>query len=589
MFTSCDALLASLEPPDSPAEPECGLPDTIPEWVLLELREPHACPCCTEPSAAPADEPPVTAAPTDDTPWATPGVTGLGPIAAGPLPPPSPEVAALVRALAGVTAMTPAQVDGAQALSDAQALLEVEQQLRIHDLGRLADVHARGLIELVGARSITAWARRHRPDGDSGDAVLATRLRHTPVLDQAVQDGRLTLQAARKVTAALRTCGPHLNRADGRIDGQPGDLVLNAVIGNVATLICRDLQGLHDDDPRLEVILARARALLALEGTHATRLEAAVLWLAETVTPRSLTRALDQIVVSVLPSLLEDRYEKGRQRRGITLTELPDGQGWHLSGDLDLECGERLWVVLRAAAAHDARNPRDTAAWNDAREAGATTSDDVFGPLGDKLDADGVLPQGLPRGRRARLHDALSLVLARYLAADPAVLAGTVGKTPVQIHVTVPEATLTSQPGAAPATADSGQVLPRRLVHRWWGDSSITSYVLSLGGKALRTIHTGRTLSAIERRALSIEGGGQCAGDGCCASPPDPLTVLRPHHIHGYAEDQITSLEDTLAICDSLHHDLHTGKRTVRLRDGRWLDETGFVDPPAVHQPPPPF
>ncbi len=584
MFMTYDALLASLEPADSPAEPECGLPDTIPDWVLGEPREPHECPCCTEP-----DDPPATSAPDADLPWAAPGVTGLGPVAAGPLPPPSPEIAALVRALAAVTAITPARIDGPQALSDAQALLEVEQQLRIHDLTRLADVQARGLVELTGARSVSSWARRHRPDGDPGDAVLASRLRHAPALNQAVQDGRLTLQAARKVTAALRTCGPHLDHNDGLIDGQPGDLVLNAVIGNVATLICRDLQGLHDDDPRLEPILDRARALLALEGSQATRLEAAVLWLAETVTPRALASTLDQIVVSVLPSLLEDRYEKGRQRRGISLTELPDGQGWHLCGDLDLECGERLWTVLRAAAAHDARNPRDTAAWNDARAAGATTSDDVFGPLGDKLDADGVLPQGLPRGRRGRLHDALSLVLERYLAVDPAVLAGMVSKTPVQIHVTVPEATLTSAPGAAPATADSGRVLPRSLVRRWWCDSSITSYVLSLGGKALRTIHTGRTLSAIERRALSIEGGGQCAGDGCCASPPDPLVVLRPHHVHGYAEDQITSLEDTLAICDSLHHDLHTGKRTVRLRDGRWLNESGFVDPPLLHLQPPPF
>ena len=133
---------------------------------------------------------------------------------------------------------------------------------------------------------------------------------------------------------------------------------------------------------------------------------------------------------------------------GLCITELPDGQGWHLCGDLDLECGERLWTVLRAAAAHDTRNPDDTSAWADARQAGATEAEDVWGPLGQALQNDGMLPHGLPRGRRKRLHDALSNALERYLAAG---LGGLVSKTPVQIHVTIPEATIT---GTGPPNAD---------------------------------------------------------------------------------------------------------------------------------------
>ena len=248
--------------------------------------------------------------------WAAPGVTGLGPVEAGPLPPPSPVVAALLRAVERVVAVRPSQVDAAQALSDAQALLQVEQQLRVHDLTRLADVHARGLTDLVGARSVKAWVREHRPDGDPGDALLANRLRTFPALDAAVQDGRVSLGAARKTAGALRQCGPHLDRADGLIDGLPGDLVLNAVVGNVAGLICRELQGLHDDDPRLQLIIDRAQQLLPLEGTQAERLEHALLWLAEAIAPRALAGALDEIVVAVLPSLLEDRAEKGHERRG---------------------------------------------------------------------------------------------------------------------------------------------------------------------------------------------------------------------------------------------------------------------------------
>jgi len=57
---------------------------------------------------------------------------------------------------------------------------------------------------------------------------------------------------------------------------------------------------------------------------------------------------------------------------------------------------------------------------------------------------------------------------------------------------------------------------------------------------------------------------------------------IRPHHVHGYAEDAITSLDDTLPVCDVLHHDLHDGHRTVRLRDGRYLNEHGFTDTPSL-------
>ena len=388
-----------------------GLPDVIPPWLLDRpvLDEPVGCACCVEDLGSVAPRP--------EAEWAAPGVTGLGPVAAGPLPPPSPSVAALLRAVEVATAVRPSQVDAAQALSDAQALLQVEQQLRVHDLARIADVAARGLIELAGARSVKAWLREHRPDGDLGDALLASRLKGFPVLQQAVQDQVVTLAAARRTVTALRRCAPHLDRADGLIDGLPGDLVLNAVIGNTAGLVCRELQGLHDDDPRLQVILDRAQRLLALEGSQVARLEHALVWLAEAIAPRALAGALDEIVVAVLPSLLEERDRKGRERRGLSLTELPDGDGWHLCGDLTLECGERLWTVLRAAVAHDSANPDDTQAWADARAAGADGSDDVWGPLGQKLNNDGVLPKGLPRGRRKRLHDAFSNVLERYLAA----------------------------------------------------------------------------------------------------------------------------------------------------------------------------
>jgi len=41
-----------------------------------------------------------------------------------------------------------------------------------------------------------------------------------------------------------------------------------------------------------------------------------------------------------------------------------------------------------------------------------------------------------------------------------------------------------------------------------------------------------------------------------------------------------TSITETIWVCDALHHDLHTGKRTVQLRDGRWINENGTVSNP---------
>ena len=50
----------------------------------------------------------------------------------------------------------------------------------------------------------------------------------------------------------------------------------------------------------------------------------------------------------------------------------------------------------------------------------------------------------------------------------------------------------------------------------------------------------------------------------------------------GFAESSITCLDESVLVCDVLHHDLHDGKRTVRLRDGRYLNEHGFVDSPGL-------
>ena len=539
------------------------VPDVIPAWVLEQHPVLDRSGCACEVPLEPAAEPG----------WAIPGVTGLSKEPDG-LPPVSPTVAAVQSAIQRLCATDPSGLPAAQALADSEAMLAVEQQLRVHGVRRIADVAARGLHELVGYRSARTWLRDQRPDGDTSDASLGQALRGFPVLTRSVTEGRCSLASAKKVVHALQRCGRHVDRLNGLIDGQPAADVIPAVVGHVVDLVAAHLLGVEDDDPRLLRLQQQVAAILVAGGTELTQLEAAFVLLAQELPTRHLSANLEELVLAVVPALLDKAAEHGRDTAGLRLTLKGDGSGWHLQGDLDLECGERLSVALGAEAACDPRNPADTQAWADARAAGT----DGNGWVDSANPLAGLDPERRPRSKRRRLHDALNGLLERHLDTG---LAGTAGKTPVQINVTLPEATVTGAPGARPARGDSGALLPGSLVRRWWCDARVTAYVLSLGGKALRTVHAQRTLTGRERRALAIETGARCAGNGCCPDKPDPLVVLRPHHARRYADNGRTSLDETLPVCDTLHHDLHEGGKTVRLRDGRYLNEQGFTPTPT--------
>ena len=142
---------------------------------------------------------------------------------------------------------------------------------------------------------------------------------------------------------------------------------------------------------------------------------------------------------------------------------------------------------------------------------------------------------------------------------------------------------LDQHPGAMPAvSATTGARLPASLIRRWLCDSTVTRFVLSLGGRVIETSHTERTLKPHERRAKKIETGNRCQIAGCRCGPGKPgNNRLVPHHPNAWATTGRTSLRDTLWTCDRHHHDLHTGKKTLRLRDGRWLHENGWTNGPS--------
>jgi len=484
-------------------------------------------------------------------------------------------VARLVAAVDEVLGQQPVELPGPQALADTAELLVQVERLRAGLLGRIADVEHRKLHLLDGAGSTSSWVEQQQTSLDRGEVALARRMSALPTLEQAVRSGGLSIAVAERVGKALAKLRRHVDRPDGLIDGQDGEQALVGVIGHgIRSIVCQALGGLAEDDPRLTALLADLADIVGRPVAQLARLEAAFVLLAQHLEPHLLPGALGQLVDALLPNELDKRAQDGHRNRGFGLRLKDDGSGWIITDrDLDLECGELLSAVLAAELAVDPDGPADTEAFEQLRAQGWQD--------GDPLPDSGERHDGLgPRSLRHKRHDALKNGLRRYLDSG---IAGLRDKVTPHIGVTVGSDLLAQHPGALPAVSTTtGARLPASLVRRWACDSAVARFVLSLGGRVIETSHTERTLKPHERRAKKIETGNRCQIAGCRCGPGSPgSSQLVPHHPDAWATTGRTSLTDTVWICDRHHHDLHTGKKTLRLRDRRWLHQDGWTDRPG--------
>ena len=506
----------------------------------------------------------------------------------------------LVRAVAELGAQQPADLPGAQALVEAGVLLEQLEVLRTLALARVADVDVRQLHALDGAPSTATWVARQQSSMDRGQVALARRLAGFPLVQSALLDRRLSVEVGRRVIAALTKLRRHVDRPDGLIDGQDGELVVTAVVTDgVRQLVCEALGGLADDDQRLVLLRLSLDEVAGRPVSQLSRLEAAFVLLAEHVEPALLPSCLSQLLDALLPNELERRARDAHQDRGFGMRRNDDGSGWTITdGDLDAECGELLDAFLRAELAVDPDNPEDTAGYEQLRAEGWKEGDDLprggASPRGAAPGeaAPGTAPGGGapedgstgeaapacagPRSLRQRRHDALRNGLRRYLDSG---IAGLRDKVVPHVSVTVGLDALEGKPGALPARGASGARLPASLVGRWACDSAVTRFVMSLGHRVLAASHTQRTLSGIERRARQIETGGRCQGAGCTRGPGHRLI---PHHATPWATSGTTSRDDTIMLCEQTHADLHLGRTAIQLKDGRWLDADGWTTKPST-------
>jgi len=472
----------------------------------------------------------------------------------------APQVGALVEqlqvAVLALDDVNPADLPGTQARVEAEALFVVMQRLRVLQLARIRDVRARELYGDVGFRGLNGWLQTMGPDAHGSDGTLAKRLGDRRHVDEAVLSGALSLDGARRVTDALAKITTYLDRENGLIDGQDGEELVASIVTNTVALVSREHCGLSDEDPLLVELQRQVEDIRDSPGSQAERVERAFTLLAVHVPQgKALSAALEEQVDAVLPNLLEQQEAAAQRWRGLSFTPRPDG-AWDVKGTLTPACGERLYTGLSAEARRDPDNPKDTELWAE-----------------ETVGADGSLIT--PRTRARRLHDALDRLLSRYLEAG---LGGTHDKVPVQVTVTVGVDLIEGRPGALPGKGASGRPLARSLLRRWWCDAQVTSLILSRGWKPLGMAHTGRTLTGAERKAAGVQFDQRCAGLECCSGRPDPLVKLVPHHLIRYVDGGTTSLEETVLACPTLHHDLHSGKLTVRLRDGRLVNEHGVVE-----------
>lgn len=475
-------------------------------------------------------------------------------------------VGLLLAALDGLTGERPADLPAVVALDRARTLLAGAERLKTLALLALADVDTRELHALEGAASAASWvAEQQVPGVDRRDVTLARRLPTTPRVTEQLLAGRLGAEGAAQVAAALAKARPFLDQPDGRIDGQPGEDALRAVlVDGIPTLLVEQTGGATADDPQQARLRADLTRIAEAGESQAARLEDGLVLLAQRSAPRLLRGCVNLLLDALLPAQHDARALRAEHEAGLELFRDPLGSGWSVRGQLDAVTGELLSQVLAAEQATDPDSPADTSAWR------AAAADPT---LGDLSPGDWPTGRPRPRTRPTRRHDALGRALRRLL--DSAAL-GTREKAAPHLLVTVDHEYLSGRPGALPARGAGGSHLTRRQLAGLGCDVRVTRLVLDAGRRVVEASHTQRTATALERLIVHTTWAGRCAVTGC-ARGPDTGHRLTPHHAELYSTTRTTALADTVPLCDTDHDLLHRRRRALRLRDGRWIGPDGWT------------
>lgn len=267
---------------------------------------------------------------------------------------------------------------------------------------------------------------------------------------------------------------------------------------------------------------------------------------AKTCDPAELRATINQLREVVDPDRLDRAYAAGMDKTDIKLARC--GDGYHVTGFLDIATGTAFQTMLQAGAA-----PRD--------------AEDERTPSQRRMDAiremvSSILDHGMPcdRGVRPQLH---VIVDAETLAAQTAAEeAAHQGGESAQESVGEP-ATLS---GFGPIGADlldylrcNADVTPF-LVNGTTDGPTPQADVLNVG-------RSFRLATVRQRSAVRLRQGGECANPGC------GNTHLEVHHVRWWERDKgTTDLDNLVGLCPRCHHLIHTHKLVVEADGAR-----GFV------------
>jgi len=491
-----------------------------------------------------------------------------------------------------LTAEDPVELAGPVALARTADMLIARERLQSAILTAVRDVDRRELFTLAAAGSTRGWLRTQL-GGDSGQLMLARRLADRPQIAEALAGGSICGRAAGQLCTALE-----------QIPDQVPEPAITAVLTDGISSLLSPHTGLLalDSVPitpaaaavRADLATVTAQCLAATGLPPADRLEPALLLLARHLPPGGIGGALELLLNALQPDRIDTPTDADYF---LQLTPMLDGD-WDLRGHLDPETGTLLAreierrdkptaatqedVVLDALAASASHHEQTTA--DPDASAGADDDadhwDDELGPSGfghiprTPDPHASTAPRTLPAGQRR--HDALGQLLHDLTDPGNDTRPGSGRPPPVALTITATLDALEGRLGALPGTLDTPRgptSLTARTLQRLGCYSELTTVLLDAHHQPVGASGTHRSATTKERRALRARWGPQCAITGCTS------TQTVPHHVRPWWLTHQTTLRDLIPLCTHDHHELHEHHRTLRLKDGRHIDQLGWTEP----------
>ena len=480
-------------------------------------------------------------------------------------------VEVLELAVRTLLAEEPVGLDGQTALDRVAAVLTARERLGAVALAAIRDVDLRQLYALDACGTTRGWLR-NQLGGDQGQVELARRLGTHVRVAEALAAGEVSGRAAGQLCAAL-----------AKVPAVVDDPVMVAVVTDGLADLLRAHLGADEDGVapsdaalavRADLAAVQTEALAASAAAPVVRVEPCLLLLSRHLPPGELASATGRLLDALLPEQVgvpdEDDFF-------LQLIPVLDG-AWELRGLLEPETGTLLSRELDRREAALKKTEKDAAAEQAARDGQPAPAD---GPLGQEAwldlftrtitdhDPHASRPRFAPDAARRR-HDALTQLLRDSAGHD----AGSGQPAPAALTVVFTLDALEGRPGALPGTLQTpGMPITLRpeTLRRFGCDSELTAVLLDAAGKPIGASGTHRTATRRERNALRARWGPGCAIAGCTR------TITTPHHVIPWWLSKQTVLKDLIPICTPDHRDLHEHHRTLRLKDGRLIDELGWV------------